>query len=216
MQLWDIWFIKSVQLLRTSFSLSVIQTLELFLFILIYTFPHFWLNFQHILLFQKKSFSKRQIYCHCHCHVWFSTLSIPQMITVVSKAASKLKPALGTQLYNYPRLHTQITDNPDEGCFRNMISVPFSLPVFHQLFHLWYIIILFYISGNYLVFVKWELIISWLLCILIRLYRSNKIPAIRSWRTCAAGSGRQKEHWWGTRAEPPSKSFLLCRRTKAT
>lgn len=133
------------------------------------------------------------------------------------KGASKLilirSTSLQLSLTIIPTAH-QMTDSPDEGSFQNMTSVPFFLPVFHQPFHLWYIIVLFYSSGNYLVSVKWKLIVSWLFCILIRLCRSNKIPAIRSWRTFAAGSDRQKELWWDTRAEPLSKSFLLCRKTK--
>lgn len=149
--------------------------------------------------------------------MWFSLLSIPKMIVAVSKGASKLirirSTSLQLSLTIIPTAR-QITDSPDEGSFQNMTSVPFSLPVFHQPFHLWYIIVLFYISGNYLVSVKWKLIVSWLLCILIRPCRNNKIPAIRSWRTFAAGLDRQKELWWDTRAEPLSKSFLLCRRTK--
>lgn len=98
-----------------------------------------------------------------------------------------------------------------------MVSVPFPALVSHQLFHPCDITFLFYISGSYLIFIKWEsLIISWPLCILIRPCRNNKIPVTRNWRIFAAGWDRQKEHWLAIRVEPPSRISLLCRRTKVT
>lgn len=93
-------------------------------------------------------------YYHCRCRVWFLLLSISEDNNGLAKELQNSNVNWKHLFKTIPDYHSSCVPQFNRlrrwGSFRSMISVPFSIPVFHQLFHLWDIIILFYISGNYL------------------------------------------------------------------